>query len=404
MKTQNILMLCDFACTTGFAQVSHNIVEQLFKEKDVKYKVDIIAINYFGDPNKWQTYYPQIKLYPAMINDKNKDPFGRQKYLDFYMTGKYDIVFILQDTFNLTELCKTMKVGNKNLVKDNQKVPKSILYFPIDCIPKKEWVNGVIGKIDQAVVYTQYGYDEIKKISSKIASKLHIAPHGTNTKHFHPLNENEINTFKQQYFNNKDKKLIVNVNRNQHRKDLPSTLKAFKMYLEKYDVPAMLYLHCMNEDVGHNLHEVAAQLDLKKDVDYMIPEKLTDLKIVNLIYNAADVVVTSTHGEGWGLSITEAMATKTPVIAHSVTSIPEILEHGLRGFMVKSNGTVFNVLDNNRERPQIDLNDFVDTIEYVLNPDNQSIVTTKADIAYQYTQNNTWDNLGPFWRDLFKNI
>ncbi len=136
----------------------------------------------------------------------------------------------------------------------------------------------------------------------------------------------------------------------------------------------------------------------------MIPEKLTDLKIVNLIYNAADVVVTSTHGEGWGLSITEAMATKTPVIAHSVTSIPEILDHGLRGFMVKSNGTVFNVLDNNRERPQIDLNDFVDTIEYVLNPDNQSIVTTKADIAYQYTQNNTWDNLGPFWRDLFKNI
>ena len=98
------------------------------------------------------------------------------------------------------------------------------------------------------------------------------------------------------------------------------------------------------------------------------------------------------------------MATKTPVIAHGVTSVPEILDHGLRGFMVKSNGTVFNVLDNNRERPQIDLDDFVDTIEYVLNPDNQSIVTTKADIAYQYIQNNTWDNLGSFWRDLFKNI
>ena len=35
-KEVKVLMLCDFACTTGFAQVAHNIVEQLFKDNNIE--------------------------------------------------------------------------------------------------------------------------------------------------------------------------------------------------------------------------------------------------------------------------------------------------------------------------------------------------------------------------------
>ena len=398
-----VLMLCDFACTTGFAQVAHNIVEQLFKEKELSYKIDIIAINYFGDPNKWQKYYPQIRLFPAMVNDKNKDPFGRQKYLDFYMTGDYDLTFILQDTFNLIDLCHVRQTGNINLSKDKKKVPKLILYFPIDSSPKKRWVNDVIATADQSIVYTKYGYEEVLKVNEKMTHLL-ISPHGTNIDHFNVINESETKQFRQEYYPNasQNKFLITNVNRNQHRKDLPSTLKGYKLYRDRYNTNSFLYLHCMNKDVGHDLHDIAQQLGLRKDIDYMIPEKMTDLKTINLIYNSSDCVVTTTHGEGWGLSITEAMATKTPVIAHNVTSVPEIFDGSKRGWPVNSNGTVFNILDNNRERPQIDIEHFAQVIDEVRLKADENDFNTRINNAYEYVKENTWDKLGKFWRDTFK--
>lgn len=49
---------------------------------------------------------------------------------------------------------------------------------------------------------------------------------------------------------------------------------------------------------------------------------------------AADVYLHAANSEVWGLTITEALACGTPVVATSVGGIPEQIEHGITGFLV----------------------------------------------------------------------
>ena len=58
------------------------------------------------------------------------------------------------------------------------------------------------------------------------------------------------------------------------------------------------------------------------------------IEALNAVYNCADVFFTTTLGEGWGLTMTEAMSAGTPVIAPDNSSIPEILGGDrLRGYV-----------------------------------------------------------------------
>ena len=53
-------------------------------------------------------------------------------------------------------------------------------------------------------------------------------------------------------------------------------------------------------------------------------------------YSDADVVVLPSRNEGWGLSLMEAMACRKPVVAARVGGVPEMVRHGVDGFLVES--------------------------------------------------------------------
>jgi len=50
-------------------------------------------------------------------------------------------------------------------------------------------------------------------------------------------------------------------------------------------------------------------------------------------YRSADVYVHAAHAEVWSLSITEALACGTPVVATAVGGIPEQVADGVNGFL-----------------------------------------------------------------------
>ena len=58
-----------------------------------------------------------------------------------------------------------------------------------------------------------------------------------------------------------------------------------------------------------------------------------DPKVVADFDRAADIYIHAAHVESWGLTITEALASGTPVVATSVGGIPEQVEHGKVGFL-----------------------------------------------------------------------
>ena len=400
-----LLLYGDYCCATGFAQVLGNIARELHATG--KYDIDVIAINYSGDPvdrEKWPG-----NVYPAMPGGLMNagaygDVYGRQRLLDLMGSGKYDVVFMLQDTFVIEPIMEEIKKTQDALAGNGMKTFKTVWYYPVDAQLKKQWVDTVAGA-DFPVVYTEYGKAETLKHLPELEDRLRVIYHGNNPNDFFPIQDKQdVADFRHQYFNGKadDRFLIVNINRNQPRKDIARSLMILKELWDRGRRP-LLYLHMQYEDSGGNIFTIANQLGLGKEYEFFLPSpKIFNanqgmpIEDVNRIYNAADLVLSTTLGEGWGLSMTEAMATKTPVVAPGNTSFNEMGAMN-RVKLIPSGADpsmwIVKEGDNERIRPLMDVKAAADAIEAIM--DGQEKPNVEA--AFQWVSNLSWSNICKQW-------
>lgn len=383
-----VLAYCDSpTCATGFGTVSRNIFEGLTATN--RYQVDVLGINYWGDPHQFP-----YRIWPTGTNAQ-KDPYGRKKVCGMIPQMEYDILFFLQDTFIMDFLPELIPY----LQKQGKKF-KSIAYFPIDGVPKEQWIKNV-SAVDYPVTYSEFG-----KLAAKQAyadcPELDVIPHGVNTVDYHPLNTQEVKEFRGRYFGqHADKFIFMNLNRNQQRKDIPRTIQAFVEFRKQ--VPeSLLYLHMAQKDQGWDLPEVckAYNLDITSDVIFpqnFGPNQGYPRQIVNMLYNCVDATISTTLGEGWGLSWSEAMATKTPIIMPRNTALTEAISED-RGYLVNSgtNPSLLTVLPHDNEviRPLVDVEDMVVKMLDVYNDYDKA--QARAEAAYEWvTKDLAWGAKGP---------
>lgn len=399
-----VLALGDYCCTTGFATVMSNIMRQL--DATGKYDIDVIGINYTGDPYDMEQYPGRV--WPAMnISNMNAgDPYGRQRFLDQLGSGEYDVAFILTDTFIMQTFIDAVVDTQKALPKKF----KLVYYFPIDCTPKKEWIRDTVAKVDFPVVYTEYGKRLTLDIEPNLQHKLQVIYHGTNLKDFHVVeNKDEVADFRQKYFAGKadGRFLITNVNRNQIRKDPIRNFQILNELKKRGRKDALLYLHMSHDDAGGNILVMADHYGFKLQEDYILPSpkffnenRGLPVDALNMIYNASDALLTTTLGEGWGLSLTEAMATKLPIVAPDNTSVSEILADN-RGLLAKSgaNDSMWITLgagDNERLRPLMDVDDAATKLEQIMDG-----IIPDIDKAYAWASQYSWSKICEQWQAIF---
>jgi glycosyltransferase involved in cell wall biosynthesis len=397
-KKIKVLVYADSpTCATGFGTVTRNICEALYKTG--RYEIDILGINFWGDPHSFP-----YRIWPTGING-DRDPYGRKKVASMIPQMKYDILFLLQDTFILDFMPALF-----TKLRTDGKVFKSICYFPIDGVPKTQWIANV-NNADEVVAYSQFGADAAK-VALPDCKDLHIIPHGANVNDFKPLPLGEIKAFRKQYFGkHSDKFIITNLNRNQHRKDIPRTIAAFKKFRES--VPeSVLYLHMAPKDQGWNLPEVCKSYGFNLAEDVIFPENFGPnqgypREVVNMIYNAADLVVSTTLGEGYGLSWVESMAAKTSVLMPNNTAITENITED-RGYLCDSGTSIAltTVLANDNEviRPLVDVEDMAKKMVHIYN--NPEEAKEKVDKAYKWVHESlNWQgNVGKQWVKLFDKV
>lgn len=396
-------------CATGFGQVAKNLLKIL--QATGKYHFDVIGINHGGQPYSRVQFpydiYPAIN--PLAMDEKHKDPYARQLLVDMAASGRYDIVFILQDHFIISTLMEA-------LLKVKESMPlgrkfSTVYYTPIDGKIKKEWVTDVIAKMDQSVLYTEFGRKQCVDLVPELVDKLQVIYHGVDKATFYPLSDEEQKQFRERYFiKHKDKFILLNVNRNQPRKDLHRTMAAFSLFHKKYP-NTFLFILAQAKDVGGDLIELAKQYGLEYDVNWACPSPGSyganqgyPVEVVNRIYNASDMVVSTTLGEGWGLSASESMATKKPILFPRNTSLMEIIgENEERGWFCKSGETINDYIclgggDNNILRPVVNVVDMAEKMEYIYT--HQEEVNTKTERAYNEVW--TWDQVGEQWKIVFE--
>jgi len=310
------------------------------------------------------------------------------------------VLFMIQDTFVTKDFIPNL-IEARELTKT-----KLVYYFPIDAQPHPDWITEVVSKVDYPITYTNYAYKQCVHYDHALSKRLEVIYHGTNTSEFYPIERKQLEEFRQKYFNGfaDDKFLIMNLNRNQPRKDIFRSMLVAKELKER-GRSFLLYLHMADVDVGGDLSQWAEQLGLEYNVDFTFPSNFKDgfpIQIVNQLYNVADCLLTTTHGEGWGLSLTEAMSTKVPIIAPDNTSISEILADN-RGVLIPSGRTNHDWYsqghgDNNRIRPLMDIKATADAIEKIMDGELPDI-----EGAYKWATQQTWDVLTKKFEAIIRN-
>lgn len=374
-----LLAWCDFLVPTGFGVVSKNLFEDLHEHFDVS----IVGINYYGN-TKYDT--SKYFVYPV----QKEDPLGVKTLLRTAQKEQPDIIFLFQDIFNISVYIEQLK----------ELSPKSkiVIYFPLDGTPfVLKWMNAL--KIaDVIITYTDWAVNVIKDAIPNIDKPIYKLYHGVDTNVFKPLPINTIAEIRKN-LNWTNKFVIINVNRFQPRKGIPITLRAVSMfmkgysrcskcgniqpihikncdlnmcedrYLEKFPddkKDTYLYLHMMPQEM------VMGDGFTNSLVNYAINAGFTEKDYGNIFgingrniyegeisetqlnryYNAANINISTTIGEGFGLSLIESQAAGIRSIAPNNSAIPEVL--GDTGHIIPNITTWFPQRDNAYTRPIVD--------------------------------------------------
>jgi glycosyltransferase involved in cell wall biosynthesis len=183
-----------------------------------------------------------------------------------------------------------------------------------------ESCDALLGISKQTVNINKLVLDD--KAKNKI---IEYVPHGLNNEVFYPIQnkeqDKEFTEFKKQLFKGKEYEFVAFFNsRNIRRKQVPDTILAFSQFVqqlpkEKADKCALVLHTEIVSEHGTDLSAVIETL-VPKDVNVIFTPGRLEPKAMNYLYNLADVQMLLTSNEGWGLSLTEALLTGTPIIAN----------------------------------------------------------------------------------------
>jgi len=162
------------------------------------------------------------------------------------------------------------------------------------------------------------------KIKTKI---IDYVPHGMNSEVFYPIKENsedavKMEEIKKRLFRDKESKFTLFFNsRNIRRKSIPDTMLAWKYFVDQLPQEeadsCYFILHTdLVSEAGTDLKAVRDYLFGSDYKNIIISSEKVPVSTLNAFYNIADAQILLSSAEGWGLALTEAMLTGTPIIGN----------------------------------------------------------------------------------------
>jgi glycosyltransferase involved in cell wall biosynthesis len=379
MNKPKILIWSDFVAPTGFANVAKNLFDELHKD----FQVSIVGINYHGDRK-----YDTDKYFVYSVS--RDDMLGIKRMPSIIKRENPDILLLFQDIFYLSDNIKKFK---ESLKKD----AKTVVYFPVDGSPYSVAWKEIFKEVDSVITYSDWA---IRTIKDRVETnkKIYKLYHGVDTNIFKPLPKEKIEEIRKS-LRWEGKFVAININRFQPRKSIPLSARAFSMFAKGYKTckcgqhmpldrnscdlnmcppediietvvhnrrDVFYYLHMMPQEasmgpgranllqnhlINAGFNDDDANTILGMNTSNIYNQEVSEEQL-NQIYNAANINISSTLGEGFGLSLIESAAAGTPTIAPRNSAIPEVLNG--TGRMVSNRGLMNQALDNGHLRPIVD--------------------------------------------------
>ncbi|MCK4891063.1 MAG: glycosyltransferase family 4 protein [Candidatus Pacebacteria bacterium] len=191
--------------------------------------------------------------------------------------------------------------------------------------------------------------NEVYKIGIKKTPTI-LAPMGVDELFFNP-DKCDINIRKKYGINSP---LFLFVGRLVEKKGLKYTFLAMKLVLKKYPDAKLLIAGVGPQK--NELKNLSKNLGIEKNIIFLGGISNQELPSY---YTTADLFLSSTLSEGFGLVFVEAMLCKCPVISSDLKAISDVVKNGKTGIQVDVKNTqlytdkILELMKNNRKRKQL---------------------------------------------------
>jgi hypothetical protein len=142
--------------------------------------------------------------------------------------------------------------------------------------------------------------------------------------------------------------IVGNVNRNAPRKRIDLTMAAFKRYQEMGGTGYLLLHMAARDSWGWDLLNLAKRLGI---VDRLVltggkvETQFAPFEKLRLVYAALDLQVSTTVGEGWGLTTAEGMASRIAQVVPRYSALGEWASGGVRYYGITGTQVATNLIN-----------------------------------------------------------
>ena len=387
---------------TGYGNATHHVCTGLAARG---HDVSILGWDMRGQPTSWHNCMlypgtPWYKIYPSIPPEYKKHvlyPSG------LYADGLLNYLLQLQPDVLITQGdIQWFRYIIDSSLADFMHTAGIlwILYYSIDSdmgenLLPSSWVH-ILKSVDLPIAMSRFGH-EVTQANEVEAAYI---PHGVDTKVFQPPADKER---AKQALGCEGKFVILSNARNQLCKMVPRTLEIFRRFALDKD-GALLHLHCDPNDTytrspeyHYDLRRDIAFLDLTKKVCLtkdIFTSKGMSLEQLVPIYQAADVHLLASWGEGFGLPTLQAAATGVVPLASDYTASKELVTGHGEAIRVRQ-----CLLDQfGLRRALIDIDDTVSKLEMLYR--NQQLLASKAYSAREFALSYDWEHILPQWEEL----
>ncbi|MEK6832919.1 MAG: glycosyltransferase [Nanoarchaeota archaeon] len=305
-----ILVACeDPRIPTGFGNVSRFLCDMFSNQNEVY----SIAFNNSDCPNHG-IIFNNYKVIPNLELKRNSNAsYGSDELINFYdKIYNFDLILFCNDSHRFRYI---------NYL--NEGILSRSIYLHISEAEEIDILAmDYMKKCSDFIFSCSYSKNIHKEI--KESNNRSTIPIPIDVDNFSPASEQ---TYKSSRSKLKldNKFIVLRVDRNQPRKQWVSTLRAFSIFAQDKD-DVILYCKCDINDpaANYDLPSIASRLNIGDKIRFD-GEFIERKSICEKIYKAADTFLSTTSGEGLGLSLCEAGLCELPIISTDAGPIREFL-------------------------------------------------------------------------------
>jgi D-inositol-3-phosphate glycosyltransferase len=314
---------------TGLSRVMHNLTRRIAD----RHEIHFLGIGYSGETvrDRGLTVYP--------TNLKGGDVFAAFQATRLIEEIDPALIFVMHDIWMFDYYVRILGPYRDRL--------KIAAYIPLDGRIVNEDDAAPLAQTDTVVAYSQFGRAEFEGAFRRLLEKqaapavppVEVLPHGVDRGRFFPFPELVDASFdsagraqaKAKVFgdasNDGESFVVLNASRLDKRKRVDLTVRGFAVFAADKPANVRLCLHhaIMDNESERQLVSLIRQCGLGERVSLNpLGSRIVGDEELNLLYNACDVGINTSMGEGWGLVSCEHGAAGAAQIVPDHTGCAEL--------------------------------------------------------------------------------